>query len=115
MKAAIAGKDEEKFLSDTEDDKTFKAASEAPRMPTNVHPALAAPPGVRTVKASTAPRPAVVAPAGISEEDLPPKPALKKQAIPITGALPPKSQIKPALAPRAAPGKPAGQPSSTPH
>jgi penicillin-binding protein 1A len=115
MKAAIAGKDEERFLSDTEDDKTLKAASEAPRMPGTAHPALAVPPGARTVKASTVLRPPVVAPAGISEEDLPAKPALKKQAIPVTGALPPKSQVKPALAPRAAPGKPAVQPSSTPH
>jgi penicillin-binding protein 1A len=115
MKAAIAGKDEEKFLSDTEDDRTLKAASEAPGMPANVHPALAVPAGARTVKASTALRPAVVAPAGISEEDLPAKPALKKQANPVTGTLPPKSQIKPALAPKAAPGKPAVQPSSAPH
>jgi penicillin-binding protein 1A len=114
MKAAIAGKDEEKFLSDTEDDKTLKAASEAPGMPANVHPALAVPAGARTMKASTALRPAVVAPAGISEEDLPAIPALKKQANPVTGALPPKSQIKPALAPKAAPGKPAVHPSSAP-
>jgi penicillin-binding protein 1A len=116
MKAAIAGKDEEKFLSDTEDDKTLKAASEVPGMPANVHPALGVPAaGARTVKLSTALRPAVVAPAGISEEDLPAKPALKKQANPVTGVLPPKSQIKPALAPKAAPGKPAVQPSSAPH
>jgi penicillin-binding protein 1A len=115
MKAAIAGKDEEQFLSDTEDDKSLKAASEAPRMPASVHPALAVPAGARTVKASTALRPAVVAPAGISEEDLPAKPALKKQANPVTGALPPKSQIKPALAPKATPGKPAVQPPSAPN
>jgi penicillin-binding protein 1A len=115
MKAAIAGKDEERFLSDTEDDKTLKAASEAPRMPAQIHPALAVPPGARTVKASTALRPSVVAPAGISEEDLPAKPALKKQANSVTGTLPPKSQIKPALGVKAAPGKPAVQPTSAPH
>jgi penicillin-binding protein 1A len=117
MKAAIAGKDEEKFLSDTEDDKTLKAASEAPRMPANVHPAVAVPPppAARTVRASTALRPAAVAPAGISEEDLPAKPIPNKQANPVTGALAPKSQPKPALAPKAAPGKPAIQPPSAPH
>src|SRR6202041_2492985 len=71
MKAAIAGKDEEKFLSDTEDEKTLKAASEAPGMPANVRPAVAAPPppAARTVRASTALRPAAAAAAGISEED----------------------------------------------
>jgi penicillin-binding protein 1A len=103
MKAAIAGKDEEKFLSDTEDDKTLKAASEEPRMPAGAHPAVAVspPPAARTVRASTALRPA--APAGISEEDLPAKPISSKPANPVTGALAPKSQPKPALVPKTAP------------
>jgi penicillin-binding protein 1A len=104
MKAAIAGKDEEKFLSDTEDEKTLKAASEAPGMPANVRPAVAAPPppAARTVRASTALRPAAAA-AGISEEDLPAKPIPSKPARPVTGALPPKSELKPAQVPKAAP------------
>jgi penicillin-binding protein 1A len=115
MKAAIVGKDEEKFLSDTEDDKSLKAASEPPRMPANVHPAVAVPAAARTVRASTPLRPAAVAPAGISEEDLPAKPISNKQANPVTGALPPKSEPKPAQAPKAAPGKPAMHPPLAPH
>ena len=105
MKAAIAGKDEEKFLSDTEDEKTLKAASEAPGMPANVRPAVAAPPppAARTVRASTALRPAAAAAAGISEEDLPAKPIPSKPARPVPGALPPKFELKPAQVPKAAP------------
>ena len=106
MKAAIAGKDSEQFLSDSEDDKTLKAAAEPPAAPGAVHPAVAVPAAIKTVKPGAAPRPSVVAPAGISEEDLPAKPALKQQPRPVTGVLPPKSQVKPALTPKATPAKP---------
>jgi penicillin-binding protein 1A len=100
MKAAIAGKDSERFLSDTEDDKTLKATAESPAMPENAHPAITVPATAKTVKTSTALKPTVVVPAGISEEDLPARPALKKQPKPVTGVLPPRSQVKPALTPK---------------
>jgi penicillin-binding protein 1A len=106
MKAAIAGKDSEQFLSDAEDGTTLKAVAEPPAAPGAVHPAVAIPAAIKTVKPSAAPTHPIVAPAGISEEDLPAKPALKQQPRPVTGVLPPKSQVKPALAPKAAPAKP---------
>ena len=111
MKAAIAGKDDEQFLSDTENDRSLKANVAAPVMPGNAHPASAAPVEVKSVKTSTALRPAVVAPAGISEEDLPVKPALPRPAPkappkPVTGVLPPALNVKPALTPKAVLVKP---------
>jgi hypothetical protein len=111
MKAAIAGKDDEQFLSDTENDRSLKANVAAPVMPGNAHPASAAPVEVKSVKTSTALRPAVVAPAGISEEDLPVKPALPRPAPkappkPVTGVLPPTLNVKPALTPKAVLVKP---------
>ena len=116
MKAAIAGKDDEQFLSDTENDRSLKANVAAPVMPGNAHPASAAPVEVKSVKTSTALRPAVVAPAGISEEDLPVKPALPRPALPrpapkappkpVTGVLPPTLNVKPALTPKAVLVKP---------
>jgi hypothetical protein len=113
MKAAIAGKDSEQFLSDTEDDKTLRATAEPPAVPGAVHPPVAVPAAIKAVKPSTAPRPPVVAPAGISEEDLPAKPALNKQPKPVTGIVPLKSQVKPALTPKAAPAKPIAKPAAT--
>ena len=113
MKAAIAGKDSEQFLSDTEDDKTLRATAEPPAVPGAVHPPVAVPAAIKAVKPSTAPRPPVVAPAGISEEDLPAKPALIKQPKPVTGIVPLKSQVKPALTPKAAPAKPIAKPAAT--
>jgi hypothetical protein len=106
MKAAIVGKDGEQFLSDTPDEKTLKAATDTPAVPGNVHPAIAIPAEVKTVKTSIAREPSVVAPAGISEEDLAAKPALDKQPKPVTGVVPPKSQVKPALSPKAPAAKP---------
>jgi penicillin-binding protein 1A len=106
MKAAIVGKDGEQFLSDTEDDKALKAAAGTPEVPGDVHPVIAVPAEAKTVRTGIALKPSAVAPAGISEQDLPAKPAIEKQRKPVTGVLPPKSQVKPALSPKAAPVKP---------
>ena len=115
MKAAIAGKDGEQFLSDTPDDKTLKAAAEPTanpgggNPPTVPSPAKAEP---KIMKTSAALKPSAAPPAGISEKDLAAKPvlpakaALKDQPKPVTGSVPPKSQVKPAFSPNAAPVKP---------
>jgi len=114
MKAAIVGKDDEKFLSDSQDDKTLKAAAETPTAPETAHPAAVVPAAVvpaavKAVKTNTAPRPPVVAPAGIIEEDLPATPAVRKQPKPAPGVTPAKPIVKPAMTPRPAPAKSAGK------
>jgi penicillin-binding protein 1A len=111
MKSAIAGKDDEQFLSDTEGDQRLKASKDVPAPPANTRPVVAAAVEAKAVKSSAAPRPPVAGPAGISEEDLPAKPALsgpalKEQPKPATGILPHNSQVKPAPTPKATPVKP---------
>ena len=115
MKAAIAGKDGEQFLSDTPDDKTLKAAAEPTANPGGANPPTVPSPAKaepKIMKTSAALKPSAAPPAGISEKDLAAKPvlpakaALKDQPKPVTGSVPPKSQVKPAFSPNAAPVKP---------
>jgi penicillin-binding protein 1A len=92
MKAAIAGKDSEQFLADSEDDKTLKAAAETPAKPgtavSHVDDENAKP-----VKTSA------------SVREAPPAPTL-----PANTQTPVKPQVKPALTPKlSAPAKPANK------
>jgi penicillin-binding protein 1A len=83
MKAAIAGKDNEQFLSDDRDNDSLKASTETPVNPVPAHPSPATPPA-KPVKAAVAVKPAVHS--AIVESDI--KPAARKS--------PPKAAAKPA-------------------
>jgi penicillin-binding protein 1A len=96
MRAAILGKDDEKFLGDVADDSTLKAAAEAPAKPgAAASPVLAAnvnsPAKLLTTPAS--PVPAARPPA---------QPAANPSAPPAAGARP---LVKPALSSQPAPAK----------
>jgi penicillin-binding protein 1A len=95
MKAAIAGKDTEQFLSDSRDNESLKASAEAPVRPGAVraspHPVSAKP-----VKAGVVVKPAV--PAKIVETDIMPS-AAKSPAKASAGGVPSKAAVKPAQAP----------------
>jgi penicillin-binding protein 1A len=95
MKAAIAGKDTEQFLSDSRDNESLKASAEAPVRPGAVraspHPVSAKP-----VKAGVVVKPAV--PAKIVETDIMPS-AAKSPAKAYAGGVPSKAAVKPAQAP----------------
>ncbi|HXR37535.1 MAG TPA: PBP1A family penicillin-binding protein [Terracidiphilus sp.] len=120
MKAAIAGKDGEKFLSDSEDSQALKAAAEAPAKPGAGNGAAAPPPVAamaKPVKTSPVVGPAAhvgLAPAGVK----PPGTAAGKPAgVPAEGAAPPKPQVKPAILLQSAPTRPAAtvKPALAPH
>jgi penicillin-binding protein 1A len=101
MKAAIAGKDSEKFLSDTDDDQTLKAAAEPPAKP-GAAIGNAASPSVsataRPVKAGTLIKPSTPAPVAPTGT----KPSTQSAAKPPART--------PSDAPQATPkGKPAPQ------
>jgi penicillin-binding protein 1A len=104
MKAAIAGKDGEQFLSDTPDDKALKAAAEPPANPGGASTTEAAASGdakPRAVKASVETKPA--APASSSPATAK---ASTQSAVKPSGTAPAKLQVKPAMAPQFAPAKP---------
>ena len=104
MKAAIAGKDGEQFLSDTPDDKALKAAAEPPANPGGASTTEAAASGdakPRAVKASVETKPA--APASSSPATAK---ASTQSAVKPSGTAPAKLQVKPAMAPQLAPAKP---------
>ncbi len=68
MKAAIAGKDGEQFLSDSEDSQSLKAAAETPTKPGAAHGAGTRPtvPGAAPVKTSAVARPAAAVPSALN-------------------------------------------------
>jgi len=90
MKAAIAGKDGEKFLSDSPDGQALDAASKPPAGPMN--PRFAAPPAQQGPVAASA-KPTLTVPG---------KPA----PLPSAAALPAKPQVKPAIPSQSAPPRP---------
>jgi penicillin-binding protein 1A len=97
MRAAIAGKDDEKFLGDEPDDSSLKASAEPPAKPG----AVASP--VNLVKPN-APAGALTAPASPVPTARPLAQPAKPSAAPTAGARP---LVKPALSPQYAPAKPA--------
>ena len=112
MKAAIVGKDDEQFLSDTPDDKSLKAAAEPAAQPGLSNPATGAPrPDANALTSKTS-----VEVRTSREPHLTPiskEASAQSQVKPSTNA-PGKLQVKPALAPQLAPAKPAqGKPAAT--
>jgi penicillin-binding protein 1A len=120
MKAAIAGKDTEQFLSDTPDDHLLKAvhllkaAADAPAKPglgLAPAPALAAHPaevGTAQVAApvsNAGPNGKVGKPVALAASGSKPmgRPAAAPLTLPPTGATPVKALVKPALAPQSPP------------
>jgi penicillin-binding protein 1A len=92
MKAAIAGKDSEQFLADSEDDKTLKAAAETPAKPGTAVSHVDAG-NAKPVKAGDLVKPTPAA-----------APTARSDAKPST-----RPQVKPALAPQlSSTAKPAG-------
>ncbi len=106
MKAAIAGKDDEKFLSDSQDDSTLKAQAN----PEAGNGAAAAAPvaAVRPVSAGSLHGPGgIAALAGAGTK--PASPAAAKTAVATSpGAGAAKQQVKPALISPSTPAKPSG-------
>jgi penicillin-binding protein 1A len=105
MKAAIVGKDDEQFLSDTEDDRSLKANAEVPAKPDAANTARVTPASdaaARMVKTYAA--------VGIasSTHATPPrvKPTAQFALKPLRGPSRAKPQVKPAFSPRSAPAKP---------
>ena len=109
MKAAIAGKDGERFLSDSEDSQTMKAAAEKPAKPGAAGGAAAPPTGAVAglLKASVATKP--LAPANPALPGAKPggSSAGKAPVPPATGAVPAKPVIKSAMPRQATPPRPA--------
>jgi penicillin-binding protein 1A len=90
MRAAIIGKDDERFLGDEKDNPALKAAAQPPAKPaTSIASAM---PHAAPFSSSPAVKPAMQA-------------AAKPEARPAASARP---QVKPALPPEFAPAKPAG-------
>ncbi len=110
MKAAIAGKDGEKFLSDSDDDQTLEAASETVAKPAVGNGAVVPAAGgaiARPVNTSAIAGPAAnvgLAPAGAKPA---PSTAGKPTGVPSPGAAPGKPQVKPVMPQQSAPAKPA--------
>jgi penicillin-binding protein 1A len=105
MKAAIVGKDDEQFLSDTRDDQTLKANAEAPAKPDAGNATTATPANdaaARIVKT----RAAVVTASSVPVT--PPSVTLTTQFAvkPSPGPSQAKPQVNPAFSPRSAPAKP---------
>jgi len=105
MKAAIVGKDDEQFLSDTRDDQTLKASAEAPAKPDAGNATTATPANdaaARIVKTRAAVGTASSAPV------IPPrvKGTTQFAVKPLSARSPAKPQVKPAFSPRSAPAKP---------
>ena len=95
MKAAIAGKDGEKFLSDERDEEPMKASAETPGKPGSGADAKA-------VKTSSEAKPGT---GGSSS----PQPGVKAVPKPGSGATPVKPAVKPAIVPHPSPTKTAGR------
>jgi penicillin-binding protein 1A len=107
MKAAIVGKDDEQFLSDTPDDQTLKAAVDAPANSGASNGAAVsrlADATARAVKTSVAARPAAAVAQGGAKPEV--QSGIKPLAHPYPGAAPARPQVKPALSPQFAPAKP---------
>jgi penicillin-binding protein 1A len=94
MKAAIAGKDGEKFLSDSEDSQTMKAAAETPAKPGAATQGSAAAGLLKTGVAARPLAPAGPAPAGARPSG---SSAGKSPVQPSVGAIPAKRMVKPAM------------------
>jgi penicillin-binding protein 1A len=104
MKAAIAGKDDEQFLSDTEGDRSLKANLVAPAQAGpagGVDVATPANAANRAVKADLATRPAAVAPVVVARPQG--QPAMKPPAQGPVGVPLARPQVKPAFSPQSAP------------
>jgi len=96
MKAAIAGKDGEKFLSDSEDSETMKADAESPAKPGAGIAAGISPPSTAQVKTTAVDVP--VAHAGVLPAIArPPGPSLSKPVGMPPGATLAKPVVKPAM------------------
>jgi penicillin-binding protein 1A len=115
MKAAIVGKDGEKFLSDTHDDQTMKAAAETPAAPgkpgssETAKTPLAATPAARAVKTGAE----VGRAAPIVRPQQEPRPfapsGARPAARPAAGIAPPRPAVRPAFPPQPTPSKTAGK------
>jgi penicillin-binding protein 1A len=104
MKAAIAGKDDEQFLSDAEDDRSLKASAVAPTKPGaagGVDVATPADAAVRAVKTSVVSRPAAATPSAG------PRPQAQTAVRPLAepSLAPARPSVKPAYSPQSAPAK----------
>jgi penicillin-binding protein 1A len=107
MKAAIVGKDGETFLGDAQDDKTLKAATEAPGKPGAAASTVSGTPAKllpATLKAGAA--------SGVPSKRSQPSPgartAMPTSVKPPSGSLPARPQVKPALPSRSVTPKPNG-------
>jgi penicillin-binding protein 1A len=94
MKAAIAGKDDEKFISDSKDDQTLKAAAGTPAKAGALKAPAASPAEAKGIKTSAARKPEtsatpIPAPSSQTAPKLTPKPS--------SGATPVKPVVKPAI------------------
>jgi penicillin-binding protein 1A len=119
MRAAIAGKDTEQFLSDSPDDLRLKAEVAPPVKPGAAHAAAAPPPAIATAKA---PKTGIVAkPAMHATMAAPGTRSVAQSAVlapvmPTAGVTPSRSKVKPAISPQSGPVpagatiKPAGYP-----
>jgi len=107
MKAAIAGKDSEQFLSDTRDTQTLDASAQPPGAPKNAGAPGAKAAIQKPAGPSAAGKQAAVVPAVSGAKGVAPSTADKAPAKPASSAAPAKPQVKPALTPQAAPGRPA--------
>jgi penicillin-binding protein 1A len=97
MKAAIAGKDSERFLSDSEDDQTLKAAAEAPTKPGAAigKPAsLLDPATAKPIKAGTLIKPSTLTPVAQAGTKLSTQSTGKPPARTPPDATPARHQIK---------------------
>jgi penicillin-binding protein 1A len=90
MKSAIAGKDDEQFLADSEDNETMKATAETPAKP-----------------AAAVPSPAAPAPVSLSGAKAPVRSLVQPQTKPALITAPAKAQVKPALLPQSSLATPA--------
>jgi penicillin-binding protein 1A len=97
MRAAILGKDDEKFLGDVADDSTLKAAAQPPVKPV----AAASPVLAANVNSPSKPLTTPATPGPAAKP--PAQPAANPSAPPAVGARP---LVKPALAPQPAPTRP---------
>jgi len=105
MKAAIVGKDGERFLGDEKDDTTLEAAATPPAKP---GAAASAVPGTPAKVLPAALK--TSAPTGSPSKPSPPsagtRPALPTSIKPASGSLPLHQQVKPALSPHSVSPKP---------
>jgi penicillin-binding protein 1A len=106
MRAAIAGKDTEEFLSDSPDDQRLKAAVEPPANPGAIHAAtIHAPVGALARAVKTTAIEEQLAPAAVAT----PRPKSAAQSVvvvpilPPAGAPPARTLVKPAMPPQSAP------------